>query len=249
MQLPTLYRSALVTGASRGIGAAICRELAGLGMQVHAVARSADSLRALCEETGAIAHCADVTDLEGMERLLNALDVDVLVNNAGQVAALGPLHDLDAAAIDSMIDVNLRAPLHLMRLVLPGMIRRGRGHIVNIGSTSGTFVFPGTAPYAAAKAGMTAANRVLRHDLAGRNIRVTEISPGRVRTDIYRDALDGEAGKLADMYDKFRTVHPQDIAAAVAAALTMPEQVDISFMEVVPTDQAPGGHAYAPAKS
>ncbi len=248
MHLPTHYRSALVTGASRGIGAAICRELARLGMQVHAVARSADSLRSLCEETGAIAHCADVTDLDGMERLLHTLEVDVLVNNAGQVAALGSIETLDAAAIDSMIDINLRAPLQLMRLVLPGMLYRGHGHIVNIGSTSGTFVFAGTAPYAAAKAGMTAANRVLRHDLVGRNIRVTEISPGRVHTDIYRDALDGDHGKLADMYDKFRTVHPQDIAAAVAAALTMPEQVDVSFMEVVPTDQAPGGHAYARAE-
>lgn len=248
MHLPTHYRSALVTGASRGIGAAICRELARLGMQVHAVARSADSLRSLCEETGAIAHCADVTDLDGMERLLHTLEVDVLVNNAGQVAALGSIETLDAAAIDSMIDINLRAPLQLMRLVLPGMLYRGHGHIVNIGSTSGTFVFAGTAPYAAAKAGMTAANRVLRHDLVGRNIRVTEISPGRVHTDIYRDALGGDHGKLADMYDKFRTVHPQDIAAAVAAALTMPEQVDVSFMEVVPTDQAPGGHAYARAE-
>lgn len=248
MHLPTHYRSALVTGASRGIGAAICRELARLGMQVHAVARSADSLRSLCEETGAIAHCADVTDLDGMKRLLHTLEVDVLVNNAGQVAALGSIETLDAAAIDSMIDINLRAPLQLMRLVLPGMLYRGHGHIVNIGSTSGTFVFAGTAPYAAAKAGMTAANRVLRHDLVGRNIRVTEISPGRVHTDIYRDALGGDHGKLADMYDKFRTVHPQDIAAAVAAALTMPEQVDVSFMEVVPTDQAPGGHAYARAE-
>lgn len=248
MHLPTHYRSALVTGASRGIGAAICRELARLGMQVHAVARSADSLRSLCEETGAIAHCADVTDLDGMKRLLHTLEVDVLVNNAGQVAALGSIETLDAAAIDSMIDINLRAPLQLMRLVLPGMLYRGHGHIVNIGSTSGTFVFAGTAPYAAAKAGMTAANRVLRHDLVGRNIRVTEISPGRVHTDIYRDALSGDHGKLADMYDKFRTVHPQDIAAAVAAALTMPEQVDVSFMEVVPTDQAPGGHAYARAE-
>lgn len=249
MQLPNLYRSALVTGASRGIGAAICRRLAALGMQVHAVARNPDNLRTLCDEIGAIAHCVDITNLESMKLLLSGLEIDVLVNNAGQVAGLGPLDQLDAAAIDSMIDINLRAPLHLMRLALPGMISRKRGHIINIGSTTGSFVFPGTAPYAAAKAGMTAANRVLRHDLVGSNIRVTEISPGRVRTDIYRNALEGDAGKLADMYDNFRTVNPEDIAAAVLAALSMPEQVDISFMEVVPTDQAPGGHAYAPRES
>lgn len=245
MKKPTPYHTALVTGASRGIGAAICRRLANLGLQVHAVARNASSLKAICEETGAIAHVADVTDISSMEGLFKELNIDILVNNAGAVSALGSIETLTADDIDRMIDINLRAPLQLCRLALAGMVQRRRGHIINIGSTSGTFVFPGTSPYAAAKAGMTAANRVIRHDLTGSNVRITEISPGRVHTDIYREALHGDAGKLTTMYDDFRSVHPNDIAHAVATALTMPEEVDISFMEVVPTDQAPGGHRYA----
>lgn len=245
MQVPNTYRTALVTGASRGIGAAICQRLAELGLQVHAVARDADSLRAMCRQTGAVAHVGDVTDQARMAEIIDAVDIDVLINNAGYVAAVAPLEKIDADAIDRMIDVNLRAPLHLMRLVLPGMIARGRGHIVNLGSTAGSHVLAGTAPYAAAKAGMSAASRVARYDLAGANIRITEISPGRVQTDIYLEAFDGDRGKLSGLYDHVRAVQPADIAQAVAAAITMPEQVDVSFLEIMPTDQAPGGHAFA----
>src|SRR5690606_5504913 len=117
------------------------------------------------------------------------------------------------------------------------------GHIINIVSTTGTFVFPGTVPYAAAKAGMTAANRVMRYDLSGSNVRVTEISPGRVHTDIYRSAVQDDAARAA-MYETVRSLAPEDIAQAVAAALSMPEGVDVSFMEISPTDQAPGGYRY-----
>lgn len=249
MNSSTPYRSALVTGASRGIGAAICRQLARLGLEVHAVARTREALASLKDTAGITPHAADVTDQAAMATLLGTLKVDVLVNNAGIVSALGDLDALTAEDIDRMVDVNLRAPLQLIRLALPAMRRQGRGHIINIGSTAGTFVFPGTTTYAATKAGLTAASRVLRHDLVGSNIRVTEVSPGRTHTDIYREALQKDTDKLHSLYHDFRTVAPDDIAAAVVTALTMPEAVDISFMEVVPTDQAPGGHAYAPAKS
>lgn len=249
MQTQIPYKTALVTGASRGIGAEICRHLSQLGLSVHAVARDSSKLDAICAETGATAHVADVTDTAAMKALLRELTVDVLVNNAGAISALGSLETLSADDIDRMIDVNLRAPLQLCRAALTGMVQRRRGHIINIGSTAGTFVFPGTAAYAAAKAGMTAANRVLRHDLAGSNVRVTEISPGRVHTDIYRQALDNDSNKVAALYDNMRSVHPDDIARAVVTALTMRDGVDISFMEVVPTDQAPGGHRYPSAEN
>lgn len=248
MTPPTLpYHTALVTGASRGIGAAICHRLATMGLQVHAVARDAQRLQALSDATGAVAHRVDVTDLAAVARLFETLDVDVLVNNAGLISALGSLETLSAEDIDQMIAVNLRTPLQLIRLALPGMLRRKRGHIINLGSTAGTYTFPGTAPYAATKAGMSAANRVLRHDLVGSNIRITEISPGRVHTTIYAEALADDPDKFHKLYDDFRTVQPEDIANAVATVLAMPEAVDVSFMEVVPTDQAPGGHAYARA--
>lgn len=243
MKNTTPYETVLVTGASRGIGAAICHKLAGMGLTVHALARSLDSLKDLQSETGAIIHAGDVTDTAAMEALFQEIEIDVLVNNAGAVAALGPLETLSAQDIDHMVAINLLAPLHMCRLALKGMVARQRGHIINIGSTTGTFVFPGTVPYAAAKAGMTAANRVMRHDLSGSNVRVTEISPGRVHTDIYRSAVQDDAARAA-MYETVRSLAPEDIAQAVAAALSMPEGVDVSFMEISPTDQAPGGYRY-----
>src|SRR5699024_4129873 len=116
--------------------------------------------------TGATPHVADITDTAAMEKLMGELDIDVLVNNAGAIVGLGPIETLSASDIDQMLDINLRAPLQLCRIALAGMVKRQRGHIINIGSTAGNYIFPGTSAYAAAKAGITAANRVLRYDLA-----------------------------------------------------------------------------------
>lgn len=240
------YRTALVTGASRGIGAAICRQLAALGLEVHAVARDPAALEELSRATGAIAHRCDVTDHAAIVAALNGVEIDILVNNAGLVAAVAPLHALTPETLDQMINVNLRAPLHLMRGFLPGMIARRRGHVINIGSTSGSSVFPGTAVYAGAKAGLTAANRVTRYDLAGTGVRLTEISPGRVETDIYLEAFGGDRTGLQErLYRSVRALKPDDVAAAVVHAVMMPEHVDVTFLEIVPTEQASGGQVFA----
>jgi 3-hydroxy acid dehydrogenase/malonic semialdehyde reductase len=236
---------ALITGASRGIGAAIARRLRGLGLAVHAVGRDAAKLQALCAETGCVALIADVTDIDAVLRGLRDVDIDVLVNNAGAVPAVAPLHLQSAADIDAALDVNLRAPLHLMRALLPGMVARGRGHVINVGSTAGAAVFAGTGPYAAAKAGLSMAGRVARYDLAGSGVRLTEIVPGRVQTDVYLGTYGGDAERLHEtMYAHHRAVQPEDVAEAVAAALSLPERATISVLEVVPTDQAVGGHVY-----
>lgn len=241
---PPSYRTALVTGASRGIGAAIVRRLRAMGLEVHALARDEARLNALADETGAIPLVGDVTD-PGTLSKITALPVDVLVNNAGLVAAVAKFHELAPDAIDRMIEVNLRAPLRVIRAVLPGMVERARGHVVNIGSTAGSYVFAGTAPYGAAKAGLSAAGRVIRYDLVGTGVRLTEVSPGRVETDIYLEAFAGDRAALGKLYDKVRSLSPDDVAAAVATAIALPEQVDVSFLEIVPTDQATGGHAIA----
>jgi NADP-dependent 3-hydroxy acid dehydrogenase YdfG len=241
----TPYRTALVTGASRGIGAAIARRLRALGLAVHAAGRDAVRLDALCGETGCIALVADVTDTAAVLRLVQDIAIDVLVNNAGAVPAVAPLHRQSATDVDVAIDVNLRAPLHLMRALLPGMVARGRGHVVNIGSTAGAAVFAGMGPYAAAKAGLSMAGRVARYDLAGSGVRLTEIVPGRVQTEVYRDAYGGDTERLhASLYARHRAVQPEDVAEAVAMALCLPERADVSVLELVPTDQAAGGHAY-----
>lgn len=239
------YRAALVTGASRGIGAAICRRLAGLGLAVHALSRDGAALERLAAETGAQIHVADVTDAARTAEIVGALDIDVLVCNAGIIPAVGKLHEVPSEAIARTIEVNLVAPLLLMRSVLPGMLRKRRGHIVGIGSIAARTVTPGGVAYTASKAGLAMALQALRHELAGSNVRVSEIAPGRVETKIYLDAFEGNAKLLHEkLYARRRSLTPDDIASAVAVVLSMPERADIAHLELLPTDQAPGGSAF-----
>jgi 3-hydroxy acid dehydrogenase / malonic semialdehyde reductase len=240
------YRTALVTGASRGIGLAVVHRLRGLGLKVHGVARDATALSNMADTTGATAHACDVTDTAALERLVAGLEIDVLVNNAGYISSVRPLAEQSADEIDRMLDVNLRAPLHLMRLVLPGMIARSRGHIINITSTAAHHVLPGTAPYGAAKSGLSRAGLVTRYDIAGSGVRLSEIAPGRVATDIYMEAFGGDRDRLkTSLFDDFRTIEPEAVADAVAAVLSLPEHVNASHMELSPTDQATGGQVFA----
>ena len=178
------YKTALVTGASSGIGAAVVERLRREKLEVHALARSAKSLAELAERTGCIPHVLDVTDLESITRLTQEVAFDILVNNAG-VDRPNPFLKADAADIDLLVDVNLRAVLHLCRLVVPGMVARDRGHVVNISSIAGAYNFGGNSTYHATKAAVSMLSRQLRIDAFGRRVRVTEICPGRVATDIF----------------------------------------------------------------
>jgi 3-hydroxy acid dehydrogenase / malonic semialdehyde reductase len=242
------YRTALVTGASRGIGASICRKLTGQGLRVFAAARSADRLSALAEECGVVPIAADVRDTSQLLDALDGNEIDVLVNNAGGLETVRPLPDQTAEEIVDTISLNLTAPLLLMRALLPGMIARRRGHVFNITSTAAHSVFAATAAYGAAKAGLSHAGKVLRYDLAGSNVRITEISPGRVETDFYLRAFGGNGMALKDkMYRNHRALNPDNVADALMAALVMPANADLAHISVEPTDQAPGGYVYGTA--
>lgn len=245
MSLPENYRTALVTGASRGIGAEIARTLAGAGLEVLALARPSEALELLAETPGIIPLAADVTRIDDLAALLEGRQVDVLVNNAGAIGALGPLHTLTPRETADVVTLNLIAPLQLTQIVVGGMVSRGHGHVVSLTSAVAHHVFGGTTAYSAAKAGLSMAHQVLRHDLAGSNVRFTEVVPGRVETDFYLEAFGADAGRLKEtLYARQRALHPEDIARAVLAALSMPEHVDLSRVEIMPTDQAPGGHAF-----
>ena len=196
------YKTALVTGASGGIGAAVVERLCREGLRVHALARSGDALQALAARTGCVAHAIDVTDLPALTRLTQAVAVDVLVNNAGVDR---PRSFLNAQAddIDLLVDVNLRAVLHLCRLVLPGMVARDRGHVVNISSIAGAYNFGGNSTYHATKAAVSMLSRQLRVDAFGKRVRVTEICPGRVATDIFAHVHGDSAETRARFIDGF----------------------------------------------
>lgn len=242
-----IHRTALVTGASRVIGAALCRRLAGAGLKVWAVARSASPLAALAEECpGLTPIVADVRDTDRIWAALGDVELDVLVNNAGMVSSVKPLEQQTAAEIAETIAVDLTAPLLLMHRALPPMIARRRGHVVNITSTAGHHVFAGTTAYAAAKAGLSRACDVARFDLVGSNVRITEIAPGRVETDIYLGAFGEDRERLRDaLYARVRSLRPDDVAEAVIGVLATPDRVDVARLEITPTDQAPGGHRTA----
>ena len=234
------YQTALVTGASSGIGAAVVERLSSEGLRVHALARNAKSLAALAERTGCIAHAIDVTDLAAITRLTQQVPFDVLVNNAG-VDRPKSFLNADAEDIDLLVDVNLRAVLHLCRLVVPGMVARDRGHVINISSIAGAYNFNGNSTYHATKAAVSMLSRQLRIDAFGKRVRVTEICPGRVATDIFAHVH----GDSADTYERFvkgfELPQAADIANAIAFAIAAPVAVNIGHMEITPTLQVPGG--------
>lgn len=234
------YRTALVTGASSGIGAAVVERLSREGLQVHALARSADALAALAARTGCIPHAVDVTDTAALARLTGETEFDVLVNNAGVDKPKGLLKG-DAADIDLLVDVNLRAVLHLCRLVVPGMVARDRGHVVNISSIAGAYNFGGNAIYHATKAAVSMLSRQLRIDAFGRQVRVTEICPGRVATDIFAHVHGDSPEIRAKFIDGYELPEARDIADAIAFAIAAPVAVNIGHMEITPTLQVPGG--------
>jgi NADP-dependent 3-hydroxy acid dehydrogenase YdfG len=234
------YRKALVTGASSGIGAAVVERLRREGLEVHALARSANALEELARRTGCVEHALDVTDLAGVTKLAKEIEFDILVNNAG-VDRPKPFLKADAEDIDLIVDVNLRAVLHLCRLIVPGMAARDRGHIVNISSIAGVYNFGGNSSYHAAKAGISMLSSQLRIDVFGRHVRVTEICPGRVATDIFAHVHGASKETYERFIEGYELPEAKDIADAIAFAIAAPMAVNVGYMEITPTLQVPGG--------
>ncbi len=237
------YKKALVTGAARGMGRAIAQALKEQGLELILIDREGPELASLVGELGQCAegHKLDLRDQEALAALVAGHEIDVLVNNAGVLPELGPAQEMAADSIDTLIDINLRAPLYLTRLVLPGMIGRGRGHLFFLGSVAGSYPYPSTAFYSATKGGIHAFVNSLRLDLVGSGVRSTVLAPGRVETRIYDDIFGGPEGAKQALYEGVASIQPADMAALLVAALTMPQHIDVTFMEIMPTDGAIGG--------
>ena len=218
---------ALVTGASRGIGRAVCQRLARDGYDVVAVARSATGLESLCAEiVGAGGQCRamplDLTDAGRMADVFTGLHVDVLVNNAG-LGVIKPLIDLTPAEWEQMVALNVNALFHVTRAVLPGMLARGRGHVCTIGSISGRSAFVGGACYAGTKAFVTAWAESLMLEVRDSGVKVTVVNPGGVATE-----FGGKAPTAADTWK----LAANDIADAVAYVVGTPPGVLVHRVEV-----------------
>lgn len=238
------YSTALVTGASTGMGAAIVERLSKRGLVVHAVARNEERLAELADRTGAIAHVVDLTDTAALTKVVSELKVDVLVNCAG-VSRPGNILTSTEDDIDELIDVNLRGLLQLTRLVLPGMVERDLGHIVNISSIAGVYNFFGHTAYHATKAAVHQVSRQLRNDTLGKRIRVTEVCPGRVETEIFGRNMGGSPEAMEEAwktyYEGYESLTTDDIVNALDYSIEAPRHVNVGMLELMPTFQVPGG--------
>ncbi len=240
--------TALVTGASSGFGAAIARRFAADGWNVIVAGRRVDRLDALAADLGDGAHAVelDVTDHEAITAVLGALparfaDIDVLVNNAGLALGVVPAQEADLAKWDTMIATNVTGLVHLTHAVLPGMIGRGRGHVVNIGSIAGTYPYPGGNVYGATKAFVHQFSLNLRADLVGTPVRVTNIEPGMCGgTEFSLVRLDGDRQAADAVYEGVEYLTADDIAEAVHWVANLPAHVNVNVLEVTPVAQASG---------
>jgi NADP-dependent 3-hydroxy acid dehydrogenase YdfG len=236
-----MYRTALVTGATSGVGLALVRSLALGGFEVYALGRDAGRLEQVEAEMGCHPVAVDLRDLNALRKAIAALEIDVLVNSAG-VYSIGNLVDAGPEAVEEQIDVNLRSVIETTRLVLPGMLERGRGHLVNLGSIAGLYRFEAHAAYHAAKAGVHAFTRQLRLDVLGTGVRVTEITPGRIRTEMLTRAMQVELERVErEVYRRRDWLLPEDVVEAIMWAICQPARVNIDRIEILPTIQVPGG--------
>ncbi|HWK46350.1 MAG TPA: SDR family NAD(P)-dependent oxidoreductase [Stellaceae bacterium] len=238
----------LVTGATAGFGAAILRRFVADGAKVIAAGRRIERLEALKAEYGAavLPLVLDVRDRAGIERAIAGLPaefaaIDVLVNNAGLALGLGPAQTADLDDWDAMVDTNIKGLMYCTRAVLPGMIERGRGHIVNLGSIAGEFPYPGGNVYGATKAFVYQFSLNLRADLLGTPVRVTDIQPGLCGgTEFSAVRFKGDQGKADSVYAGTDPLTADDIADAVHWVAGRPARVNINSMQLMPVCQAFG---------
>lgn len=232
--------NAIVTGATSGIGRATVRNLCASGRCVLAIARREDRLADLAGETGAKTLAADVRDTATIAAAMEQFRPDILVNNAGVGHGITGIDGMDAATVQEAFDINVTAPTQLIAAALPQMRARGRGHIVNIGSIAGLHTLV-SAVYGGGKSAIHRISQNLRFELSGSGLRVTEICPGRVASEFYAAAA-GDPGKLAAMGGSGITeLAPEDVASAILYAIDTPHHVNISLIELLPTEQAVGG--------
>lgn len=204
------------------------------GYDVYALGRNETALKELQRAHPRIVPIAvDVTDRDGLESALTGLHIDVLINNAGMMPPLGNFADMRLADIDATLEVNLSAAILLTRLVVPQMRERQSGHIIFTGSSAAHAAFPNIAVYSATKAAIAGFAAALRADLSQYGIRVTELVPGRVETQLYKDILDARA--RAAMYAGNVAVQPEDVASMVVALLALPLSADVTRLDIMPT--------------
>ena len=246
-----MNKTVLITGASSGIGEGCARKFASQGARLILNARSTDKLNALALELKEKhnAECYvmpfDVCDRKAAAEALEALPdewkvIDILINNAGLAVGVDKEHEGNLDEWDVVIDTNVKALLSMTRLVVPGMVERGRGHIINIGSIAGDAAYPGGSVYCATKAAVKALSDGLRIDLVDTPLRVTNIKPGLVETNFSVVRFRGDQDKADNVYKGIHALSGDDIAEVAYFAASAPEHMQVAEILVMPTNQATG---------
>lgn len=247
-----MTRTVCVTGASSGFGRAIAAWFAERGDRLILLARRADRLERFIGEYGGRAEIhgssLDVRDREGVERFFASLpdpfqDIDVLVNNAGLALGLEPAHEASLDDWETMVDTNVKGTMYVTRAVLPGMVRRRKGLVVNIGSTAGRWPYPGGNVYGGTKAFVEQFSRNLRADLAGTGVRVTCLAPGMAETEFSIVRFKGDDDRASSVYRGTEPIRDRDIADMVGWLADLPPHLNVNFLEVMPTCQSWGHFA------
>lgn len=247
--LSLVKRIVCITGASSGIGAACAREFAKHGCALLLTARRKERLdelaHSLTNEYGSLIHTIklDVTDKAEVASAFASLpaewqEIDILVNNAGLARGMAKLHEGKIQDWEEMIDTNIKGLLYVTRAVLPGMVERNRGHVINLGSIAGHQTYPMGNVYAASKFAVTGLTRGLKMDLLGTAVRVSSVDPGLVQTEFSQVRFRGDKERASKTYAGMTPLQATDIAETVLFCATRPAHVNITEVSIMPTEQA-----------
>ena len=241
-----MKKTVLITGASAGFGAACARKYADPHTRLVLAARRLERLEALQQElphTETHLVQLDVRDRKAVAATLSSLpepfqEIDILINNAGLALGLEPAHEADLDKWENMVETNIKGLMYCTRQILPGMVQRRRGHIVNIGSVAGSTPYPGGNVYGATKAFVKQFSNNLRADLFGTPIRVTNIEPGLADTEFSLVRFDGDSQRAAEVYKGTQPLTAHDIAEIIYWVTGLPPHINVNSMEVMPVCQA-----------
>jgi 3-hydroxy acid dehydrogenase/malonic semialdehyde reductase len=239
----------LITGASSGIGEACARVFARVGAKLILVARRQERLEQLAEQLNKEYACKlhliplDVSDRSLVQSTLDNLPsswsaVDILINNAGLSRGLDKLHEASIQDWEEMIDTNIKGLLYMTRAIVPGMVSRAKGHVINIGSIAGHQTYPGGNVYCATKAAVKSISEGLKQDLLGTPVRVSSVDPGMVETEFSNVRFHGDTERAKKVYQGLTPLTPDDVADVVFFCATRPPHVNINEVILMPTDQA-----------
>jgi len=235
----------MVTGATSGIGWATAEALAKEGYQLIICGRRKERLQELSAKVGVktLELIFDVSDRAAVAQALNSLpaewkQIDVLINNAGNAHGLGKIHEGNIDDWDAMIDINVKGLLYVTKAIVPNMVERGAGHVVNIGSIAGKEAYPGGNVYCGSKHAVDAINNGMRMDLNGTRVKVSQVCPGLVETEFSLVRFKGDEDRAKTTYQGFEALQAEDIADLIRFIVTRPAHVNIADTLILPAAQA-----------